>query len=532
MPKPIANFETYATKKLTDTGTELFIFDVVDDAGNSLDGKAVWVTIDDGTSKTERAFGTVDAGNKKITLTLRGVDPNDSTVEVAALKFNHDASASVKITDAHYLLQVTEMLSGDIDLQGVPKLPSARTISNARDLVDKEYSDAQSVASFSDFATVDAGGLNVNVNAGTLVTATGTIDFAGVSGQAMADNSTNYLELDENGNFVSNTTGWTEGNVPLSKVVTASGDITSISLTRGLITAPITDNTITDDYTYGATIAVNDLLYLDTADAKWKLADASAASTCTGQLGFALEAGVDTDTGKRVQLAGVVTGLSGLTPGWQFVSDTAGDISNTAGTYKKMVGYAPNATTLIMVPSFSVAEISGGNSALTVANLNEAATFFDNTDITGAEAETLTSGAGSDATELHGHIKKLLIGAQRGAGTITIPANTIDTDDIVRITFWAKNSVSDGGFTLDFGTTSNLVQVAATNPNRTSYYEIFIEQTSSGNQSYTIAYVDGTSGDRISTGTMTEDETANIDVVLAAGTNAEVANFTVDILTS
>lgn len=510
MPKPIANFETYATKALSTSGTELFIFDVTDDAGNSLDTKSVWVTIDDGTSSAERGFGVVDAANKKITLSLRGVDPNDSTVEVTALKFQHDKGASVKITDAHYLLQVTEMLSGDIDLQGVPKLPSARTISDSRELVDKEYADALTVASLTDFATVDAGGLDVNVNAGTLVTATGTIDFAGVSGETLTDDATNYIELDENGNLAVNTSGWVEGNAPLSKVVTASGDISSISLTRGFITTPITDNTITDDYTFGATIAVNDLLYLDTSDAKWKLADASAASTCTGQLGFALEAGVDTDTGKRVQLAGVVTGLSGLTAGWQHVSDTAGDVSNTAGTYKKMVGYAPNTTTLIMMPSFSVEQLSGTNSDTSIANMNEAMTFFGNTDMTATEAETLTAGSTSDAQSLHRHENvHRILGYTTSATTdqtITVPAGVLVDDGIIRATLHFNDGGGGGVLNITFGG-----ETIASGLSNADWYEVIIIQTADDVQS---AYVKLSSSDAITaSASLTVDTDSDADLV-------------------
>lgn len=139
---------------------------------------------------------------------------------------------------------------------------------------------------------------------------------------------------------------------------------------------PTWDMEVTNDYTYGDTIAAGDALYLDTATAKWKLADASVLATCDGPLGVALDAGVDTDTGKRVQVGGIVTGLVGLTPGWVYISDTAGDFAASAGTVKKVIGYAPNATTFEFLNGIAAEQLTGGSADLTTDNLNRAGTFF------------------------------------------------------------------------------------------------------------------------------------------------------------
>lgn len=160
------------------------------------------------------------------------------------------------------------------------------------------------------------------------------------------------------------------------------------------------DRVVTTDYEYNNTISVGHVLYLNSSG-QWELAFSASAATCEDTFGVALDAGVPSDTGKRVQLSGVVTGLSGLTPGIQYISGAGGQLSSSAGTYKKVFGFAPNATTLIIWPQARVEDLSGTNSDTTTANLNEAMTFFANTDITGAQAETLTDG--SDANALHVH---------------------------------------------------------------------------------------------------------------------------------
>lgn len=403
LPVPIASFETTITNKISKDVTTIPIDSVTDDDGNSMDTKVLGLVIDKGGDDEEFILGTVDAGNMQLTSVTRGVSVTDGITSVTALKKQHGKKAPIEITDHPYLVKVVRVLNGTDPAGGVMQHPSARTISNARDLVDKEYADALSVNS-NPFAMVsDNGGITINIAAARILTPDGTVDYAGSSNQSLTDDAVNYIELDQNASPQMNTTGWTDGFIPLAKVTTASGDITIIEDARGFYTIPFVENSVSDDYTYGATIAVGDVVYLDTSDAKVKLADGSAEATADGKLGIALDAGVDTDTGKRVQWGGVVNGLSGLTAGWQFVSDTAGALSNTAGTYRRVAGYAPDATSMILMDAISADELTGGNSSLTVALLNEVADVFAATDITGAELETLTGGPNSDAKDEHTH---------------------------------------------------------------------------------------------------------------------------------
>lgn len=400
---PVAGFKTTLTSRVTATGTTIYIDSVVDDAGNNLSGTFGFI-IDEGDPTEETIIGTIDAASSRLISCVRGVSPTDGTTEVAALQSPHRKKATIKISDHPYLLLAIRALNGTDATGGVMKNPSSRTISHARHLVDKEYADALAAAAggITAFYVTDNGGLTINVGAGKLVTSEGVVEYAGAAAQACTDAATNYVELDHNGVLRLNTTGWTRGYVPLATVVCAGGDITSISDARGWLTAPESDRVITDDATFGATIAVNDIVYLDTATGKWKLATASAEATADGVIGVAMDAGADGDTGKRVQVGGVVTGMTGLTAGWVFLSDTAGDVAATAGTYRRVIGYAPNTTSMALVTSVSADEITGGNSSLTTAIINEMATFFANTDATGLELETLTAGS-SQADTLHEH---------------------------------------------------------------------------------------------------------------------------------
>lgn len=413
---PVASFETTITATISKTVTTIPLSSVTTDDGTTLtNGQVYSFIIDEGERSGNTDFGeetvtgTVDVAGLQLTSVTRGVSTVDGTTATAALQKKHRRGAKIKISDHPYLLAAIRALNGTDAVGGVMQNPASRSIDSNRDIVDKEYVDGVAAAAggITAFQVTQNGAdpsLTINIGAGRLVSGTEVVTYAGAAASAVTNNATNYVQVDWNGTTLINTTGFLEGYVPLAEVVTSGGDITSITDRRAWLTSNgANDKIITDRFTLGATIAVGNAVYVDIADAKWKLADADSAASATGKIGIALDAGVDTDTGKRVQIGGTVTGLSGLTAGWQYVSGTAGALTTTPGTNKKLVGYAPNTTTLILMDMPSIVQLEGGNSALTAAVLNEAATFFASTDITASEAETLTGGASSNADSLHTH---------------------------------------------------------------------------------------------------------------------------------
>ena len=73
---------------------------------------------------------------------------------------------------------------------------------------------------------------------------------------------------------------------------------------------------------------------------------------CWGFVGFTKEA-VTAVANVKVQIAGIVSGFTGLSPGADYyLTDISGAIGTTAGTYKYRVGIALSATELLLFPSF------------------------------------------------------------------------------------------------------------------------------------------------------------------------------------
>jgi len=105
------------------------------------------------------------------------------------------------------------------------------------------------------------------------------------------------------------------------------------------------------DFVYGETISAGDAVYLKASDGKVYKTDAGFDDERIHNfVGFAKEDGALDETHK-VQVSGIVSGLSGLTTGsLYYLSDTAGAISDTAGTYEKIIGIAVSSTRLLLRP--------------------------------------------------------------------------------------------------------------------------------------------------------------------------------------
>lgn len=105
--------------------------------------------------------------------------------------------------------------------------------------------------------------------------------------------------------------------------------------------------------TYGESITAGQAVYLKASDQKVYKTDSDASATTFGFIGFAYESG-STNEVHRVQIMGIVTGLSGLTAGTTYyLGATIGAIQSTVGTFGFQVGVALSTTTLLINPKTS-----------------------------------------------------------------------------------------------------------------------------------------------------------------------------------
>lgn len=226
-----------------------------------------------------------------------------------------------------------------------------------------------------------------------------------------------------NGTDTFNAVDWSGVNSITGLVAPVNGsDATNKDYADALVGGPGYFNRLVVGGNAGEAVVDGDLLFLLEGDNEWYQADADTASEVEGVLlGIAQGAGSDgaAITG-GVLLRGLDDAQAGLTPGdTYYASNTPGDISAATGTTRRAIGIAATATTLIFDPNIEnlptyaqkalLAGITASAAELNnldgytgdVNDLNEMATFFGATDISGAEAETLTDGSNADSLHVH-----------------------------------------------------------------------------------------------------------------------------------
>lgn len=134
---------------------------------------------------------------------------------------------------------------------------------------------------------------------------------------------------------------------------TAAGHAVTKAYADALVTSGLSQNKVVVSGTAGESVAAGDLLYFDDTDNEWKKTDANTA-TSINEVILGIAQGTGSDGGAitdGVLLYGQDETQTGLTPGAvYYASDTAGEISATAGTNEKKIGWASETTVLYFDP--------------------------------------------------------------------------------------------------------------------------------------------------------------------------------------
>ena len=230
--KALALFETTLADKITSSADAMTLVTGTDKKGTALSG-IYGLTLDEGNSNEEFIIATIAA--TAVTGATRGIDVADGVTEVTALKYTHARGASVKITNFPLLGIIMGYINDSNALPAPLKYDTDVVISDARDLVYKSYADAIATTGITAFAVSDAGGITVDVNSGTYVVNGYVGTYAGVSGQSLTDDETNYIQFKDRALDI-NITGFEDDAIPLATVICASADISSVTDNRPFIT--------------------------------------------------------------------------------------------------------------------------------------------------------------------------------------------------------------------------------------------------------------------------------------------------------
>lgn len=230
----IAQFETSLASGISKNATTGLLLSNTtgDNDGATIPNGDYGIVIDEKNSKREYAIITISGFN--FTFVKRGLSFIDGDTVKTGNIFDHRKGAVIKITTHPLVTLMVNSFNGKLPFGGVPSLPTTRTISDPRQVVDKEYADSLVTSSIPSLAVIDNGGISINVNAGFFIINGNLTYYAGASNQALTDNTTNYVEL-KDGALSINTTAFENDAMPLAKVVTVSGDISLLQDARAIL---------------------------------------------------------------------------------------------------------------------------------------------------------------------------------------------------------------------------------------------------------------------------------------------------------
>lgn len=332
IPTTIAFFETTLASAISSSATSFTLTSATDKDGTTLASSTYAFVIDEGSSNEE--IVVADCTATACTNASRGVSVRTGNTEVTALKKAHRRGASVKITDAPILPLLTRISRGE---EGLPSASyynstvSTSSFSNDQQLVSKGYVD---YLAFNGAGVIDA-----------LETTKGVVELATTLEQASStlSGSSGPLVLQAK-NATSTYNAATAG---LKVVVTQNNG----KIDDNFLSTPSASTTIGKLTLYagetinGATTPVP--VYINKQDNRVYAADGNA-TTSMKYVGFAIT-NATASTTITVQTTGIVSGFSALSEGEKYyVSDTAGSISSTIGTYEVLVGVALNTTQLLI----------------------------------------------------------------------------------------------------------------------------------------------------------------------------------------
>lgn len=382
IPRVVSLFSTSLASSIGASDTSLTLSVATDDAGNAISG-VVGLTCD----------GEIMIGTKSgtsVTGILRGIDPQDGTTEVTALKAAHQRGAVIKITSAPFLNIAYRLLNGTEGFPNKLSYASAPTITTSTDIITKAYADALALAGVPNATTTVQGALEL-ATAAELTAGTAT----GATGASLAGTPATLAAQIQSGTWI-------------TLAETASGD---------------------DAYTATTTPTVVP------AAGMFFFGSFATANTTGATLS------VNSETPVAIQK--VVSGALGAL-------ETGDIIANVPNLYYRTASVYVLLSPLGSMPSTAI--------------LSEMATFFGATDITGAEAETLTAGYSSDASAKHVHkslgyrVYQLGTTGTTSPETLfsyTLPAGRLGTKGAIRLRFsaqWSGNSMT-ATIKLKFGST-------------------------------------------------------------------------------
>jgi len=470
-----------------------------------------YATIEPASSREENISFTGITQNADGTATLtgvvRGLQPKTPYTADNSLRTSHAGGALIRLTNsAPYYTEFgikknDETVPGKWDFTVSPTVPAVPVY--ATDAVPKVYVDGLVASGVPDcYVTKDGSDptLYINIGSGYVKVNSDVLFFTGSSAVAMTPSATNYVQLDSRGNLAVNTSAFEVGCISLAKVTTNGTTITSIEDARPFFSSNITSQVSYQYFQFGETLGFGDPFYIKQSDGKAYKANSTDAAHAEGFMGVVIEPGTNDGSYHQGLTDGMWGYASGLTANAEVYLTDAGGFSSSAGTYKKVVGWAKSAVEFELRVVGRIEDIEGGNSSLTTTNVNNLATFQQNVSVnwTYTNADTLVAGATSDAKALHKHKTSSAVATydlSTATGTQTIAHGLGQTPNFVKITVMGPFTGSLASVGTYDGTNNQCIYISnphSTNASSNTTYAALVSDTSTGASQSATVTVDAT----------------------------------------
>lgn len=347
IPTVVALFESSLRSRVTAEATSMTLVSGTDASGDALSGTIGFV-IDEGTTSEE--FVICTASGTALTSCLRGLDPVDGETEVTALKKEHRRGASVKISNFPQLAIISRILNGDETIPNLLTYDTSVLIgvgSATSTLTTKYYVDNVAVAGASN-ADESTKGIGEIATPSEMAASTPT-GGTGANLILWSKYATSTSQVAQNSIVITDTDGKIDQSFyDLTEDFTWTGEHTFNATTTF---SNMIDGVITFAGVAGETISALDAVYASSTDSGgyYKTqATTTVATTAPVFDGFAVSGASDGNT-LYIQVAGIVSGFTGLTAGSDYYIDEDGNLSTTADSYAEVyVGKAVSTTQILI----------------------------------------------------------------------------------------------------------------------------------------------------------------------------------------
>ena len=366
IPTVVAVYTDSLASRITSSATTFTLVRGTDKQSRSLSGFYGFV-LDEGTTSEE--FLTANCVATACTIVARGVDVQDGKSEVSGNKYEHRRGAVIKITNFPQLAILSRILNGLESASSTFMFGEGSTTTTlykylkanngTTNLPFLAYSEAAQEWIFSDNGTdttvlnsLTSGGLTASSSKAIFITdskigvSASSTQFSFNADGELESTPYWYQDATFKGAITANGTNTFTGNTTTTGIFTVNTPTSTRDATnKEYVDLRVLNGGATG--TAGFAITAGQAIYISSTSTLFPADSASGATSTYKFVGIALNTAASSSVVTYARPGETACSLSSLLPGYTyFLTDTAGTVGSTAGTYYAEIGRAITPTCL------------------------------------------------------------------------------------------------------------------------------------------------------------------------------------------